>query len=298
MQVPIMENDLEEMERVLRNHKPKQILFEYSHYARMMGRTRQLYPEIGIAVRAHNIEPLQHLDNHGWMPKRGPFWVLYGISRLLMSDIRTKQLADVILSINEWEKRAYWDWLPGRAKVEWLPYISPDHLLPVKPEPFENRKIIACLPTSQENRKSLDLVFRFQQFAREMKRQGSRNEFVVTGNLKEWKLPAYPEVNYAGFIDDLPRFMGRCRAVCMLSPLGYGFKTTIADALAAGAHVIAHPDLIRRTPRHVQRFLISADQKMGMLLSSLQVAPQAGSVRVDSIRRAGEIMNRFFRENS
>ena len=301
MEVPqlrIQQDDPVVLEEFLTEFRPTHVFLEYTRFPKITRAVRETVPDVWIGIRAHNIEPLQHFDNHGWMPKGGPVWMLYGMFRLLMSDIRVKRLANAILSINEWENRVYWDRLPGRAKVEWMPYISPEHLLPIKSGPFENRKIIACLPTSQENRKSRDLVMRFQHFAREMKQLSCEYEFVVTGDLAGWDLPDCPEVVKTGFIDDPAGFMGRCRAVCMLSPLGYGFKTTIADALAAGAHVIAHPDLIRRNPSHVQPFLIRADQKIDLLLTSLQVEPKAELIRVDSIRCADKIMNRFFRGNS
>ena len=297
-QVRLQQDAAAELDAILSGFRPDQVLIEYTRFPKIVHAFRATLPDAWIGVRAHNIEPLQHLDNHGWVLKRGPLWMLYGVFRLLMSDIRVKRSANVILSINEWENRVYWDRMPGRAKVEWLPYISPGHLLPVKPWPFDKRKIIACLPTSQENRKSRDQVLRFQHLAREMKRQGCDFEFVVTGDLAGWNLPDCPEVVKAGFIDDLAEFMGRCRAVCMLSPLGYGFKTTIADALAAGAHIIAHPDLISRNPRHVQPFLIRADQKIDMLLTSLQAEPQAEPIRADSVQRTDEIMNWFLRGSS
>ena len=238
---------------------PTHILVEYTRLPRLSARLRELHPRAKLLVRAHNIEPLQHLDNMGWRPSRGTLWLMYGMWRLFRQDLACMRHADVLLSINEWENGVYWKWLPGRARVEWLPYVCPDSLVPGRPEPYDQRTTIACLPTSQKNRKSWDLVVRFCALARQMKRLGCTDEFVVTGRLGDWGLPPCPEVVFAGFVPDLPALLGKCRAVALLSPLGYGFKTTLADAWAAGAHVLAHPDLIRRLPAQVARELIGVD---------------------------------------
>lgn len=301
-QMLIREDNPKEIEPVLSEFHPTHVLIEYTRFPKITRAVRAVLPDAWIGVRAHNIEPLQHLDNLGWWPKRGPLWMLYGMVRLWMQDVSAKRTADVILSINEWENRLYWNRLPGRAQVEWLPYVCPNHLLPAEPEPYGQRKVIACLPTSQENRKSRDLVLRFQQLAREMKRRGSKDDFVVTGDLHGWNLSDCPEVIQAGFVEDLADFMGRCKAVCMLSPLGYGFKTTIADALAAGAHMMAHPDLARRCPKAVKPALLSCDsrrpQNLDAVCKALESDPNGAALHQQLCTRAEWVMKCFLGENN
>src|SRR5579863_7566225 len=140
-------------------------LVEYSSFPRTLKWIRQRFPRSFVAVRSHNLEPLQHLDNNGWWPRRGPLWMFYGMLRLAKGDLANKRHADVIYSINDWENRMYWNRLPGRARVEWLPYHCPRHLLPETNGAAPRRNRIACLPTSQQNRKSRDLVDRFIRFA-------------------------------------------------------------------------------------------------------------------------------------
>ena len=272
-------------------------LIEYSHYPRILKRLKQRKPNACVAVRSHNIEPLQHFDNTGWRCERGALWMLYGIARLFCHDLTSKRHADVILSINSWENRVYWNRLPGLAKIEWLPYRCPDHLLPVLPLPFADRRIIACMPTSQKNRKSWDLVTRFMRFSSAMKRQGSTCQFVITGNVQDWNLPVCDAVTQAGFIDDLATFAGTCKAVALPSPLGYGFKTTIADALAAGAHVLAHPALARRCPDLVKPHVICVDSDKADLRSvirQLDVVPCGSSLHDELTIRADAVMKKWF----
>lgn len=277
---------------------PTHILFEYSRFPRLLARLQAAHPRAKLLVRTHNIEPLQHLDNWGWRPPRGTLWLLYGLGRLLRQDMACARKADAILSINEWEDGVYWKWLAVRARVEWLPYVCPEQLIPRQPMPYENRTLIACVPTSKKNRKSWDLVVRFCELARQMKRLGGPEEFVVTGRLDGWGLPPCPEVTFAGFIEDLSGLLGRCRAVAMPSPLGYGFKTTLGDAFAAGAHALVHPRLVQRSPAMIRPYLIPVDSTCRSSIQAaadqLRIPPRGMELHSRLRARFDETMQRWF----
>ena len=196
----------------LRGHLDKcanpRFLIEYTTLPGIVKWVRMAFPQSFIAVRSHNLEPLQHLDNNGWWPRRGPLWILYGMLRLAGADLLNKRYANVIYSINDWENKVYWNRLPGRARVEWLPYHCPQRLQPESIGAHQMRTRIACLPTSQQNRKSRDLVCRFIRFAEQMQQHGGgKCEFVVTGDLSNWKLPRSNAVEFTGMIDDLRTFL-------------------------------------------------------------------------------------------
>ncbi len=246
--VDVDEDDPESVARFSRNGNIVGALVEYTHYPRIVRWLKSQCRNGPVAVRAHNIEPLQHFDNCGWWPKQGPLWVLYGMVRLLLSDVACRRCADVILPISDWESEVYWRRLPGRASVRWLPYYCPDRFISANNVPFGERRIVACIPTSAENRKSRDLVMRFLCFASAMKASGCPHEFIVTGDLTRWRLPPCAAVTYSGFVEDVFGFLARCRAIAVLSPYGYGFKTTLGDGLAAGARILAHPALLGRCP--------------------------------------------------
>ncbi len=262
-------------------------LIEYTTYPKLIASLRKRFPAAFIAVRSHNLEPLQHLDNHGWWPPRGPVWMFYGILRLFWGDLKVKRSASAIWSISDWENRVYWDRLPGKSRVEWLPYHCPDHLLTTSQCPIGDRRIIACMPTSQKNRKSWDLVTRFLHFADRMKAlTGDKYEFVVTGKVGDWGLPASKSVRFTGLIDDLPSLLQQTRAVAMLSDRGYGFKTTIGDALANGAIVLIHPKLAARCPAILSSSLVPCDTAHLHNLNDIAAALEmASSSSVDDVLR-------------
>ncbi|QEF99478.1 hypothetical protein Mal15_35430 [Stieleria maiorica] len=241
------------------------ILIEYSRYPRVLKALRERFPAAYIAVRSHNLEPLQHLDNLGWFPSRGPLWMLYGMTRLFRNDLIAKKNASAIWSISDWENRVYWNRLPGHAEVRWLPYHCPEHLVSKHAIAVRSRKIVACMPTSQKNRKSWDLVCQFIAFAEQMTSSGfDELDFVVTGDVASWGLPPSTAVRYSGMIEDLADFLGKTRAVAMLSGLGYGFKTTLGDAVANGASVIVHPRLYQRLPEEMKADALACDPNRAM----------------------------------
>lgn len=252
-----------------------------------MKEIRRKRPKTFIAVRAHNIEPLQHFDNHGLLFRR-PFWLIYGMIRLFLADIYCKRYADIIFPISDYEIQLYWKRIPGKARVKWLPYFCPDHLVINSYFKNNTRNIIACLPTSQKNRKSWDLVTRFIRFAEAACNSKYDLEFVLTGNLSEWGLPESPHVKFVGLIDDLSNFLPKVKAVAVLSPLGYGFKTTICDAIANGCFALVHPIIKTRCPEILQQsiipvdtnFLDNLDIPFQQLFSTLPITSINSSLRV------------------
>ena len=67
------------------------------------------------------------------------------------------------------------------------------------------------------------------------------------------------------------------RALAVLTHLGFGFKTTIVDGLAAGCHVIVHPRLAPRLPKDIADLCIvcdpANDAHMARLAHTLSMRP-------------------------
>lgn len=232
-------------------------LIEYSFYPRILLWIKKNFPRSVVIIRAHNIEPLQHFANYGWFPKgKSLLWVFYGCIRLLVSDIIAKLFASSIAVINDNEIDTYWRWLPGRASIQWLPYLPPNYLDSPSLDRPGRRNIIACMPRGFA-RRDVDMVKRFVKFAKSLKAAGVNYEFIVTGSSSYASLDPDQLVKFVGFIDDIQSFRSECLAICFLSQAGYGFKTSIHDALRSGAFVIAHPGLIAKSPDLYKSVMIS-----------------------------------------
>jgi hypothetical protein len=105
----------------------------------------------------------------------------------------------------------------------------------------------------------VDLVNRFAKFAQAARKAGWPLRFVATGDLSGWPVQITPEVELAGYVDDLPAFYRNVDAVAVLSPIGYGFKTTIADAVFNGAKVLVHPSIGSVLPDELKPYCAMVD---------------------------------------
>jgi len=164
----------------------------------------------------------------------------------LVADIKCKRFSHTIYSISDYENRIYWNRLPGQASVYYLPYLSPVRIDESSYVPYNERRIIACMPGNINTNRNKENAIFFIRFAEAMKAAGSRFKFVITGDISPSELPQSSAVTLSGMIKDVNSFLGQTRAIVILSSLGWGFKTTIADAIVAGACVIVHPAQLRR----------------------------------------------------
>jgi hypothetical protein len=246
-QVMISADDPSQLDQSLKQFSPTHVLLEYTYYRNVLNSLRERLPKAFIAARAINIEPLQHFANHGLFPKRGSLWLLYGMLRFFLSDLAHRRKADMIYPISEWESRMYWRRLPGKSRVKWLPYFPPDFVVG-RSSTLAKQNMIACIPGRADHPRNRDAVRRFIGFAEIAKRMLPDYRFVITGDLTDCGIAIPDYFELPGLVDSIAEFLAPVRAVAVLSPLGYGFKTTIADAQANHCYALVHPLQLNRGP--------------------------------------------------
>jgi len=245
------------IESVLKNYYPTHILMEYSHHIRILLYLRQKYPDAFIAMRSHNIEPLQLMSQSAFTAKKTPR-LLYGALRMFYAELLYKQKADVIYSINEWEVEHYWSQLPGRAVVKWLPYFAPDFILRGR-TPEKVRSVIACTPGKMSSPRQRDMIKNFIAFAGIARCSFPQYSYVITGDYSDSDMKIPDFIRLSGMIDDMGGFLSTAKAVAILSPIGYGFKTSISDALANGCCCLLHPTIYDHTPSILRQGCAAVD---------------------------------------
>ena len=89
------------------------------------------------------------------------------------------------------------------------------------------------------------------------------------------------------------------RALAVLTHLGFGFKTTIVDGLAAGCHVIVHPKLAERLPLQVRQLCLicdpSREEDMIKIAAALSSPPKSHSLNEQLRDRVVDIFQSTFR---
>lgn len=238
------------------------VVWYYTFWPEAMEEMKLRCPCVRIVLRTVNAEAFQHWTRarKDWRRIRGLPRDVYGFARVLWRDRRACRAADALAGISPWDDAHYWVRLAGRVPVRPVPYLCPwPTLLPeIKPEPWAAREhAIACLagtrdPIGQGH------VEGFAALARRPELAAWR--FVSSDGFMDASRDDFPpNVERLGRIDEPWALLCKVKVVAVLSPLGHGYKTTVADALAAGCHVLIHPRQHARLPRGEQARCLPVD---------------------------------------
>ena len=220
------------------------VVWYYTFWPEAMEELKRRCPRVRIVLRTVNAEAFQHWTRAGkdWRRLRGLPRDVYGAVRLLWRDRRCCRAADALAGISIWDDAHYWSRLAGWNKLKNVPYVCPwPALLPeVKPLPWAAREnTIACLAGTRDPIGQGHVA----GFAALAKRpELSDWHFASSDGFMDASGDALPaHVERLGRIEEPWSLLCKVKAVAVLSPFGYGYKTTVADVLAAGCHVLVHP---------------------------------------------------------
>lgn len=257
---------------------------EYSLWPELVRALKQKYPFCRVHVRTHNAEAFQHWhrSNGKWPGSMLRPKLIYGCARLLYRDGLCRVYADSLLGINAWENRNYWRWLPGKAKIYEVPYFSPWPYLrsEIKPKPWLEREPILLALPGGSSPYGLSMIEGLAKLATMLGKINERTYKAVFTFKREWYSSASPEYDNLQRIDDCKEpwdLLCNIRVAVVLGLLGFGTKTTVYDAIAAGCRVILHPVLAKRLPIAVARYCDICDpdnlEQVKALKSILHQAP-------------------------
>jgi hypothetical protein len=283
-------SDLKGLVQQCIERNPSDIILYYSFLPEVLTELRNQLPQVRLYVRTVNAEAFQHWQRSeiNFVPGYKNLRSIYGSMRLAVRDLQCKQQTDGLLGISSWDNKNYWQHLPGRAEVFDVPYSSPWPFLrpQVKPSDWVRRRMeIVCLAGGRDaiGRTMLE---GFNLLAEQLSE---------TTQFHNWKFSVSPGVLHSKNSDTLSEhvikmdsldepwdLLCNVRALAVLTPLGFGFKTTIADALAAGCHVLVHKRVWRRLPELMQKHCIAvnpgAQIDVGGLLEALTDKPEHDDV--------------------
>jgi len=250
------------------------VLWYYSFWPEALEQIRTACPRARIVLRTVNAEALQHWTRaeKDWRRWRGLPRDVYGFFRLLRRDRRCARAAHRLAGISPWDDRHYWRRQAGPQKVRTAPYFCPwPALLPaVAPRPWADREnAIVCLAGGR------DTIGRghVEEFGILAQRPEFRSwRFLLSAGLLKSAADSVPDrVERIGRLEEPWELLCRVKAVAVLSKAGFGFKTTIADALAAGAHALVHPRQHARLADEDRQLAVAVDGAAGIGLAALAV---------------------------
>jgi hypothetical protein len=284
------------------------IIVYYSFLPELPNRLKKEIPEAKVYVRTVNAEAFQHWQRSeiGFIPNYKNLRSIYGAVRLAWRDTLCKRNAEGLLGISEWDNKHYWGRLPGKAIVHDVPYHCPWPIIrsQVKPTDWSDRQNqFVCLAGGRDAI-GRAMVEGFNQLADAL---GDTPEF------RDWKFLLSPGILHRNVDDVLsPRvermtsleepwdLLCSVRVLAVLTPLGFGCKTSIIDALTAGCQVLVHPVLAKRLPVTVRARCIELSPGKGvpakLLAGMLQQEPDSRGVdqalrtqAMDGIQRALDV---------
>ena len=272
---------------------------EYTRAAVLPRRLRRR-PGLRVYSRAHNAEAFQFWSQTG-PPYLRPR-MIYGFLRLLLRDAGVCRASHRVLDISDWDRRHYWRWLAGSRAV-WLPYVSPwpDLRRGEAPRPWPARDPLVVSLAGSRGRIGGAATDGLARLARAWPGLAGSWRFATSAGLMRdgLALPAGLEVTPDD--EDPWSLMCRVRAIAVLTPHGFGLKTTVVDALAAGCHVLVHPRQATHLPEVVRRACLVVDPDApgdGTAVARLLAAPPAPHGCQAALRRtADETLERVLRED-
>jgi len=247
------------------------IFIEYLLYPELMEYFRDRYPNAKIMVRGHNAEILHRIDTmyaiwltSGDLPLRERIKALRvrkqlrTIRRYLDDELRCARLADHVVSISDWETKHYWPRVVGAHKTTTVPYFVPSEIAREYPSIERSRRVVALSSVGPGPL----VLHALQNFKRLVDVTADRLPgwtFAATGGFDAVDVLKHKHINFVGTVEDPIDELRGAAAMALLSPLGYGFKTKIMDAVTARAFTLLPKGLMKRVPEELRPYCILVD---------------------------------------
>lgn len=242
------------------------IIFEHSIFPRSIQYLKSNHPGLNVLFRGHNAE-FYHRLHYAWgamkyaSPAEAFRWLKASL-RKYREDSLCARYANYVLSITRWESEHYWPKFAAASKIKTTPFYLTDFYLKKiqsRPRPKENRCV--CLMSTFIGPFLYDALHHYQHLVGRSRDKVPDWDFVVTGAIpKKWR-KRQTQLNYVGRVDSPLDILCASRAMCILSNLGYGFKTKILEAIMCGCYVLVPHKLFGRLPQAVRPFCKIVDLK-------------------------------------
>ncbi|MBK8781540.1 MAG: hypothetical protein IPO22_06985 [Anaerolineales bacterium] len=237
---------------------------------------RQTSPKTKVICRSINAELYHQLhtflsnSTYQWRNGAGVFSSFLSNLRLLKGshyrlklDYKCGNASNILFSITDWETRYYWNYIVG-SKARNLPYF-----LPAKYEEEIHSHVGAkediCVSFMGVNVGAgsflADSLYNFNKLVGGLKDGCPNWRFMATSDTSDVGSDIHltERITTTGFLKSPYPLLSRAKAVAILSPYGYGFKTKILEAIVAGCYVLLPYQLKKRLPDMVKPFCIEVD---------------------------------------
>jgi len=266
------------------------LLVHYSYWSALVSEIHKTLPHIRIHTRAHNAEALQHLHRYapGLLPTMHNLRGWYGAAKNWQREAHSRWVSDSFWCISDWDRRCYQRFLPGKARLLEVPYHCPWPALRPTAKPVEwasRRNAVVCLAGGRDRigRSQRDGLVRFARGVTQLGLAADWSFEVSAGvhshAIADADLRPLREIGEVAEPWDL---LCQTKVLALITPLGYGCKTTIIDALSAGCQVLIDQRLLARLPAAIGKLCVALDTRYPETFASaferLQRQPQDNKI--------------------
>jgi hypothetical protein len=238
------------------------VLLEATYSPGALRYIRRIAPRVLLLVRSHNAELLHRCHwalANGF--RRSSIDFLVQALRNCRMDQLSGRSADCILSIDNWETRHYWQRLLPAQKAVWVPFFLPmDYRAELEPKDGKEN-LCVHFGASLENPLIADATLNFVGMVDRVAPRLRGWRFVATGACTNRSRCGSNAIHWTGLLDRPYDELNRAKAMALLSPYGFGFKTKILEAVTAKAFVILPHALYRRLPDQLLPYCIPIDHR-------------------------------------
>ena len=235
------------------------ILCEHTLFPKTIRFLKKNHPQIKILVRGHNAEFYHRLHYALGALKyasisKALHWFKESVKKY-RDDRTCARHADFILSITAWESEHYWPQFAPASKIITAPFYLTDYYLHEITAGITTKKDqCVCLMSTIIGPFLYDALNHFQRIVTKSRPHLDEWEFIATGRIgKKWRR-RQKHLKYVGLVESPPALLSASRAICILSNLGFGFKTKILEAIMCGCYVLVPEKLFGRLPEAVKPF--------------------------------------------
>jgi hypothetical protein len=233
---------------------------------------------VPVVVRSQNAELLHRLD-WAWAAT-GPLGRARYCSRGLRGLAREARIGGAtILPISDWEAEHYYRRFVPPGRIDVTPfYLTPEYTDAVPTDHPDRRPRLLMLGTTSPNPLIEHGVRAFDALVRRLPLATAVTP-ALTGAVPDG-VRLDPRIEVLGLVPSPIDALRTASHVVLPSPLGYGFKTKILEALLAGCRVLVHEALHRRLPPEVRAACDPVDPTRPEVLTGLLAA---GPATVDAL---------------
>jgi hypothetical protein len=266
------------------------VLVHYSYWSDLISEIRKTFPHVRIHTRAHNAEALQHLHRYapGMLPTLHNLRGWYGAAKNWQREAHSRWVSDSFWCISEWDRRCYQRFLPGNARLLDVPYHCPWPALRPTTKPAEwasRRNVVVCLAGGRDRigQSQRDGLVRFAREVTPLGLAGDWSFEVSAGVHSHASTDAdIRPLSEIGEVAEPWDLLCQTKVLALITPLGYGSKTTIIDALSAGCQVVIDQRLLARLPAAIGKLCVALDTRFPETFASaferLQRKPQENEI--------------------